>query len=157
MHFISKFAFPTLSSPMEAPYVGQKTKVQRLFILIKAVIGLFLAYILDGIFDGDKKGIKAADPHVFLLASQVFMEGVAFSDRFLTPIRIFMPILYNSRKIFTIVEWLRAEIWKVNGGGYSGNTRRLYIGRSLAMATLALWCFNLFGLLLPVYLPEKHF
>ncbi|GFZ15362.1 hypothetical protein Acr_24g0015520 [Actinidia rufa] len=161
MHFMSKFAFPTLSSPMERPYFGQKNKVQILYILVTAVIGLFLpiAYILEGIFDSDKEGIKAAAPHVFLLASQVFMEGVAFSDRFSTPIRIFIPVLYNSRRIFTIVEWLRAEIWKVDEGGYSGNTRRLYIGRGLAMANLALWCFNLFGLLLPVYLPKafKHY
>ncbi|KAJ8554416.1 hypothetical protein K7X08_025094 [Anisodus acutangulus] len=117
--------------------------------------GLFLpiAYIFQGIYEGDKEGIKAAAPHVFLLASQVFMEGVTFTDNFSLPIRVFVPVFYNSRRIFTIMEWLRNEILKVDQE-YGGNERRVYIGRGLAVANMVFWCFNLFGFLLPVYLPK---
>ncbi|KAF3432963.1 hypothetical protein FNV43_RR24065 [Rhamnella rubrinervis] len=155
MYFLSKVAFPTLQPSREATVFDPRSKLLRLYVFIGAVIGLFLpiAYILEGIFEGDKQGIKAATPHVFLLASQVFMEGVAFSDRFSTPIRVFVPVCYNSRRIFTISEWLRNEFYKVNEED-GGSPRRLYIGRALAIANMAFWCFNLFGFLLPVYLPR---
>ena len=122
---------------------------------IGAIIGLFLpvAYIFEGILEGDKEGIKAAAPHVFLLSSQVFMEGVAFSDRFSIPVRVYVPVFYNTRRILTLVDWLRSEFSKVDHG-YAGSARRLYVGRVLAVANMAFWCFNLFGFLLPVYLPK---
>lgn len=160
MYFLSKFSFPILSSSLEEPPVfGQNNKVLGLYVSMAAIIGLFIpiAYIFQGIFEGDKEGIKAAAPHVFLLASQVFMEGVVFSGRFSLPVRVFVPVFYNSRRIFSIVEWLRAEISKVDDDeqGYSGSRRwRLYIGRGLAIVNMGLWSFNLFGFLLPVYLPK---
>lgn len=155
MYFLSKIAFPKLQSSAEPTVFDPKNKLLLLYVSIGAIIGLFLpiAYIFQGIFEGDKEGIKAAAPHVFLLSSQVFMEGVAFSGRFSTPVRVFVPVFYNSRRIFTITEWLRNEFSKVNEG-YGGSARRLYIGRGLAIANMAFWCFNLFGFLLPVYLPR---
>ncbi|GFY84181.1 hypothetical protein Acr_03g0009550 [Actinidia rufa] len=149
MYFISKFAFPTLIPSGEPPILDQNNKLLGLYFLLAMVIGLLLpiAYILEGIFDGDKDGIKGAVQHVFLLSCQSVMEGLAFSHLFSTPIRVFVPVSYNSKRIFTVVEWLRAEFSKVGGG-------RLCIGRGLAMANLALWCYNLFGFLLPVYLPR---
>ncbi|XP_059304766.1 uncharacterized protein LOC132056537 [Lycium ferocissimum] len=154
IYFISKIAFPPINSP-EPPVFGENNKILNLYVSIGALIGLFLpiAYIFHGIYEGDKEGIKAAAPHVFLLASQVFMEGVTFTDRFSLPIRVFVPVFYNSRRIFTIMEWLRIEISKVNQE-YGGNMRRVYIGRGLAVANMVFWCFNLFGFLLPVYLPK---
>ncbi|BFG23365.1 hypothetical protein CerSpe_096390 [Prunus speciosa] len=101
--------------------------------------------------EGDKQGIKAAAPHVFLLASQVFMDGVVFSDRFSTPIRVFVPVFYNSKRIFTLVEWLKNEFSKEEV--YGASARRLYLGRMLAVANLAFWSLNLFGFLLLVHLP----
>ncbi|XP_057952840.1 uncharacterized protein LOC131146963 [Malania oleifera] len=156
MYFISKAAFPNRTPSSEGSTVfDPKNKILRLYVLIGALVGLFLpiAYIFEGIFEGDKEGIKAAAPHVFLLSSQVFMEGLAFSDRFSIPIRVFVPVFYNSRRIFTIVEWLRTEIGKVDEE-YGGSARRLYVGRALAVANMAFWCFNLFAFLLPVYLPK---
>ncbi|XP_052204262.1 uncharacterized protein LOC127809479 [Diospyros lotus] len=155
MHAMAKVAFPNPNSFSDPPVFGENNKLLGLYVSIAAVIGLFLpiAYIFGGIFAGDKEGIKAAAPHVFLLASQVFMEGVAFSGGFSLPIRVFVPVFYNSRRIFSIAEWLRAEISKADEQ-HSGGTRRLYIGRGLAVANMALWCFNLFAFLLPVYLPK---
>lgn len=130
-------------------------KILRLYVLVGAIVGLFLpiAYIFHCIFEGDKEGIKAATPHVFLLSSQVFMEGVAFSSGFSLPVRVFVPVCYNARRIFTIVDWLRSEFSQV-GEEYAGSNIRLYVGRGLAIGNMAFWCFNLFGFLLPVYLPK---
>lgn len=59
------------------------------------------------------------------------MEGVTFNGKFSLPIRVFVPVFYNSRRIFTIMEWLRSEISKVDDE-YGGNLRRVYMGRGLA-------------------------
>ena len=154
LYFLSWVAFPRLPSNEPRVFVTNK-KFLRLHMFIGSVIGLYLpiAYILEGVFGGDKQGIKAAATHVFLLVSQVYMEGVAFSDSFATPISAFVPVFYNSRRIFTIVDWLRTEIYKVEDE-HSGPERRVYIGIALAVANMAFWCFNLFGFLLPVFLPR---
>ncbi|KAF7131855.1 hypothetical protein RHSIM_Rhsim09G0199000 [Rhododendron simsii] len=155
IHLISRIAFPILSPNAESPVFASNNKILGIYVSVGALVGLFLpiVYILEGIFEGDKEGIKAAAPHVFLLASQVFMEGLTFSGRFSIPVRAFVPVFYNSRRLFTIAEWLRAEISKVDEQ-HSGGEWRLYVGRGLAIANLAFWSFNLFGFLLPVYLPK---
>lgn len=155
MYFMSKVAFPSLHPLKEPPIFNPQNKLLQLYVFIGAIVGLYapIAYILHGIFEGDKEGIKAASPHVFLLASQVFMEGVAFSDGFSSPIRAFVPVIYNARRVFTIVDWFRDEIYKVDEE-HSGSYRRIYAGRALAVANMAFWSFNLFGFLLPVYLPK---
>lgn len=89
---------------------------------------------------------------MFLLASQVFMEGVASSGGFSIPIKVFVPVAYNSVRIYSIIDWLKSEISKVDEE-YGGSLRRVYIGRGLAGANMAFWSFNLFGFLLPYYLP----
>ncbi|KAL3837689.1 hypothetical protein ACJIZ3_022280 [Penstemon smallii] len=144
MYFISKFAFPNTTLESHPPVFGEKNKILGAYVSFAAVIGLFLpiAYILEGIYEGDKEGVEAAAPHLFLLASQVFMEGLSFWGNFSLPVRVFVPVFYNSRRIFTIVEWLRMEI------SYFG------FGRALAVANMAFWSFNLFGFLLPVFLPK---
>lgn len=154
IYFLSKVAFPTIYPSMEPSVFDPRNKILRTYVSVAAIIGLFLpiAYIFHGIFEGDKEGIKAAVPHLFLLASQVFMEGVTYSDRFSLPIRVFVPVCYNARRIFTIFDWLSAEISKVDV--MQGSKWRLHVGRALAVANLAFWCFNLFGFLLPVYLPK---
>ncbi|EEF49085.1 uncharacterized protein LOC8280996 [Ricinus communis] len=156
MYFISRVAFPCIDPSKESLVFDPKNKILNIYVFVGGIIGLFLpiAYIFEGIFEGDKDGIRAAAPHVFLLASQVFMEGVSFSDRFAIPVRVFVPVFYNSRRIFTIVEWLRSEMSAKVEEEHRGSARRLHIGRVLALANMAFWCFNLFGFLLPVYLPK---
>ncbi|KAL5727432.1 hypothetical protein ACHQM5_000630 [Ranunculus cassubicifolius] len=153
--FLSKIAFPSLPTSIATPIFGEKNRMLGIYVMVAALIGLFLPimYIFHGIIEGDKHGIKAASPHVFLLASQVFMEGLAFSGEFSIPIRVFVPVFYNTKRVFSIVDWLRAEIEKKDVED-SGDEIRLYVGRALAVANMAFWCFNLFGFLLPVYLPR---
>ncbi|RZC57014.1 hypothetical protein C5167_004317 [Papaver somniferum] len=158
MLFLSKFAFPlsppsTENTPIFSP---AKNKILAVYVSVGALIGLLLpiVYIFHGIYEGDKEGIKAAVPHVFLLSSQVFMEGFAFSNRFSIPIRVFVPVFYNAMRILTIMDWLKAEIFKENEGFGKGSEWRLYVGRGLGVANMAFWSFNLFGFLLPIYLPR---
>ena len=73
MYFLSRVAFPRIGGAGDAAVFGPENRVLRLYVLFAAMVGLFLpvAYILEGFFEEDKEGIKAASPHVFLLASQV--------------------------------------------------------------------------------------
>ncbi|KAF3955008.1 hypothetical protein CMV_019722 [Castanea mollissima] len=155
VYFISKVAFPPLHPSKEPSVFSPQNKILRLYVFVGAIVGLFLpiAYILHGIFEGDQQGIKAAAPHVFLLSSQIFMEGVTFSGGFSLPVRAFVPVCYNAKRLFTIDDWLRSEFSKV-GEEFGGSKRRLYVGRGLAIANMAFWSFNIFGFLLPVYLPK---
>lgn len=154
IHFLSKFSFPSLSPTFEPP-VFRGNKILRYYVSAAAVIGLALPmlYIVVCIFQGQKVDANAASPHLFLLASQVFMEVVTYSGKFSLPVRVFIPVFYNSRRIFSLVDWLRAEFSKGGELG-SGDRMRLYAGRGLAIANMGLWCYNLFGFLLPVYLPK---
>ncbi|KAL4574817.1 hypothetical protein LXL04_021655 [Taraxacum kok-saghyz] len=155
MFFISKVAFPTLSSNPDPPVFADHKRLLTVYVSVGALIGLFLPviYILHGVLEGDKEGIKAAAPHVFLLASQVFMEGVTFSGGFSLPVRVFVPVVYNSMRMFAILEWVKNEVMKENTEEH-GSIRRLYVGRGLAIANMVFWGFNLFGFLLPFYLPR---
>ncbi|XP_068645663.1 uncharacterized protein [Aristolochia californica] len=150
--FLSKVAFP--ASSLHTEQVFGNSKLLPLYVWIGAFVGLLfpLVYIFEGILEGDTEGIKAAAPHVFLLSSQIFMEGVTFSRQFSLPTRVFVPVFFNTKRLFTLSEWLRAEIAKVEGE--HGSSRRLLVGRGLAVANLVFWSFNLFGFLLPVYLPR---
>uniref|UniRef100_A0A7N0U6L5 DUF7733 domain-containing protein n=1 Tax=Kalanchoe fedtschenkoi TaxID=63787 RepID=A0A7N0U6L5_KALFE len=158
MFVLSKLAFPTLPNTSTAPPIFDSPKLNKLLslhTLLGAALGLLLPilYIFSGIFCGDKQGIRAAAPHVFLLASQIFMEGLAFSSRFSIPITVFVPVCYNSMRLFALMEWLDSEIGKVDVAD-GGSMRRVMVGRGLAVANLAFWGFNLFGFLLPIYMPR---
>lgn len=144
--FLSKVAFPALS-PQPSPRVFcENNRLQSLYVLISGIISLVFpsAYIPEGMFQGHKEGFRAAALLAFLPANQIFTEGVAFYGGFSVPVFF----LYNSRRIFTVVEWLSA--FDKTGG----NSGRLYVGRGLAIVNMAFWCFSLFGFLLPVFLPR---
>lgn len=81
------------------------------------------------------------------------MEGVASSDRFSLPIRVLVPVFYNSKRLLTIADWF-SEVFYAGEGEFKGSARRLYVGRGLAVGNMVFWSFNLFCFLLPVYLPR---
>lgn len=156
IYFLASYAFPSSASPSssDAAPSFRSSRLFSVYITAGAIVGLVLpiAYIVHGVVDGDKEGIKAAAPHVFLLASQIFMEGVTFSGGFSLPMRAFVPVFYNGRRMFTIVDWLRAEIGKEEREEH-GSPARVYAGRALAVVNMLFWGFNLLAFLLPVYFP----
>lgn len=111
-----------------------------------------ICYIGDGIFRGDIHGAGAAAPHLFLLSGQAFTEPIGFSDKFSTPIGILGPVFYNARRIFALLDWVKAEFSDTQR---PGGPVRLYGGRAIASVNTAMWFYNLFGLLLPVFLPRS--
>lgn len=154
MYFLSMVAFPVISNSTYPPiFTSKQLKLMGVYIIVTGIIGLIVpvAYVTEGFFLSDKESIKPAVPHLFLLLCQVFMEGVGFSDKFSLPIRVYVPVVYNSVRILTLMEWLRDEFSKENNGASSV---RIYGGRSIAVSNMVLWCFNLFGFLLPVWLPK---
>ncbi|KAL6906441.1 hypothetical protein ACP4OV_004042 [Aristida adscensionis] len=113
-------------------------------------------YILDGLRTGDTTGVAAAAPHAFLLSAQVFTEGIAaaWPGTFSLPARAAVAAMYSARRLFSASEWLRQELEK--RGELSAvpvAPRRVVAGRALAVANLAFWGIDLFGFLLPFYLP----
>ncbi|KAI3731322.1 hypothetical protein L1987_62510 [Smallanthus sonchifolius] len=144
MFFIAKIAFPTLSTTPDPPIFSDHQLLLTVYVSIGALIGLILpvAYIVHGVLEGDKEGIKAAVPHVFLLACQVLMEAVSFSGGFSLPVRVFVPVVYNAMRMYAILDWVKSEMMKGS------------VGRGIAMGNMVFWGFNLFGFLLPVYLPK---
>ncbi|KAI3762480.1 hypothetical protein L1987_52910 [Smallanthus sonchifolius] len=152
MYLLSKFAFPTLSPSHNHPVFNNNNRILMVYSFIGSGVGIFLpvAYVFEGVIEGDKEGIKAATPHVFLLASQFFLEGVAYSDQFSSPMRVLVMVVYNSARMFSLMEWVRCEMMKE----LHGSSRRLFVGRVLAVVNLVYWGFNLFGFLLPFYLPR---
>ncbi|KAF3774554.1 hypothetical protein EJ110_NYTH52345 [Nymphaea thermarum] len=149
---IARIAFPSSVPPVRVFRKGNK--LLGAYMAVAALVGLILPiiYIVEGVVDGDQEGMKAAVPHLFLLCAQVLMEGWSYSSQFSTPTQAFVPIFYNTKRVFSIVDWVHAELGKESGD--VGSVLRLSIGRGLAFANLALWCFNLFCFLLPVYLPR---
>ncbi|XP_073002491.1 uncharacterized protein [Typha latifolia] len=154
LYLLSSLAFPNNSpnpSPSPSPPIFPNNRLLGAYVLFSGVLGLLLpiAYLLDRFLAGDAASVAAAAPHLFLLAAQVFLEGFAFSRGFAVPVFAFVPILYNSRRMFALADWVRYEIGK---GDDSGG--RKLAGRVLAVGNLVLWAYNLFGFLIPVYLPR---
>ncbi|KAK4403605.1 hypothetical protein Sango_0729100 [Sesamum angolense] len=85
------------------------------------------------------------------------MEGLTFSSRFSLPVRVLVPVFYNAMRILSVMEWVRNEFSKVESGygiGIGGSGRRGSVGKALAAVNMGFWSFNLFGFLLPFYLPK---
>lgn len=159
---VSKVAFPDISGTSRVRAYG-KTRLFTLYVGTGGVVGLLLplAYIFGGFVEGDKKGVEAAAPHVFLLSCQVFLEGLSYALEFSLPGRAMVPVFYNTKRIFTILDWLRADFWKQtadldlpSSSSSSAAVLWLRFGWALAVANLVFWSFNLFCFLIPVYLPK---
>ncbi|CAA0409325.1 unnamed protein product [Arabidopsis thaliana] len=154
--FLSKLIFPPHNNPnRDAPLTSSTNKIFRIYVTAAGIVGLIIpiCYIFEGIVEDDKNGVSAAAPHVFLLASQIFMEGLATMFGFSAPARILVPIVYNARRVLTLVEWIMSEFSREDVTG-TVSARRMYAGKVLAAVNLGIWSFNLFGVLIPVYLPR---
>lgn len=155
IHVLSAAAFPPLRLSNDLQVFGAGNRLLGAYSSCALIVGLLLplAHTLDCAVAGDKDGLGAAAPHMFLVAAQVFFEGVAFAGGFSLPVFAFVPLLYNTKRLFTLVDWIASEFGKVTEGEHRA-ARREIAGRGLAVANLGFWAFNLFGFLIPIYLPR---
>ena len=86
------------------------------------MIGLFLplAYVLGGFARNDQRSVRAATPHLFPLSCQVLSENlVSGLAIFSLPVTALLPILYNGRRLFALVDWCRGDKASCENAGYS--------------------------------------
>lgn len=105
---LSYFVFPNYGNP-DALQLFKGNRAFQFYVIIGTVIGLFLplAYVLGGFARGDQEAVRAATPHLFLLSFQVLSENIIRGlNIFSLPVRALLPILYNMRRLFTLVNWV---------------------------------------------------
>jgi hypothetical protein len=170
MIFLNSTIFKPVTRGSPPDVMGSQGLVQK-YTLFTAMVGLLLpsGYVLGGFVHGDQKALKAAAPHLFLLGCQILTENVAFRhDGVSLPIRALVPIFYNVRRLFTIMDWVKVDMNKgeeslgmhgTDSGPFSPE-QWLKFGKYLALANMIVWTFNLFFFLVPVFLPrtfKKHY
>ncbi|KAJ4773986.1 transmembrane protein [Rhynchospora pubera] len=142
---LSTITFPPPSSPPPPVFSAQERRILVFYVSVGGLVGLLLPLlqIIHSLVVGEFHAIAVPAPHLFLLSAQIFLEGVSFGYGFSLPARAAVPIIYNTKRLFTIADWVRHEV----GGGVS-------VGLVIALANTVFWGFNLLGFLLPVYLPR---
>ncbi|KAG0554132.1 hypothetical protein KC19_12G065200 [Ceratodon purpureus] len=150
---LSKYIAPPVTSKVEPGLFGG-SRLMKNYLLSAALIGIILplVYIACAFLQGDLVAVKAAVPSLFLLIVQVLSENFTFRRAsFSVLIRPLVPMLYNTRRLFTIWDELLFLFFGV------GITKPglLLFGRMLVVANAILWHWNLFGFLIPVYLVKS--
>ncbi|KAG0579598.1 hypothetical protein KC19_4G109600 [Ceratodon purpureus] len=168
--FLNTSVFKPITKAPPPDVLGKMGLVQR-WTLFTALVGLLLptGYVLGGFVHGDQSALKAATPHLFLLGCQILTENITFRhDGVSLPVRALVPIFYNVRRLFTLVDWVKVDMSKgqESVGMHGAQTgpfspeQWIMFGRILAASNLLIWTLNLFFFLIPVYLPRafrKHY
>uniref|UniRef100_A0A7S4VSJ6 DUF7733 domain-containing protein n=2 Tax=Ditylum brightwellii TaxID=49249 RepID=A0A7S4VSJ6_9STRA len=81
---------------------------------------------------------KACAGPVFLICCQAISEGISRRVMVPLPLRILIPVAYNTVRLGLIWSWALSTTMSLG-----------YVGRALAVANLVYWATNLFGFLLP--------
>ncbi|XP_050276159.1 uncharacterized protein LOC126718127 [Quercus robur] len=144
----------------------QGSKFFRFYVVVGTTIGLFLplAYILGGGFArGDEHAVRSATPHLFLLSFKILTKNIIIGlYLFSPPVRALVPLLYTVRRVFVIIDWIK-DVWvnkTLPANAQLKNIAWFWFGRSLAVANLVYFSINLFGFLIPRFLPgafERNF
>ena len=173
MVFLNRMVFKPVSVG-KPPNVMVGEGMAQKYAILTAGVGLVLpaGYVLGAFVQGDQKALKAASPHLFLLSCQILTENVVFSlDRVSLPIHALVPLFYNTRRLFTLMAWVKIDMAKglesVAGmpDGHPGSplftaAQWIVMGRFLAILNIVVWTINLFVFLIPVLLPKtfkKHY
>nr|XP_010909128.1 LOW QUALITY PROTEIN: uncharacterized protein LOC105035304 [Elaeis guineensis] len=137
----------------------------RAYVVLGSTVGLFLplAYVLGGFARGDDHAVRSATPHLFLLSCQILTENVIGGlSLFSPPVRAMVPLLYTVRRIFVIVDWIY-DVWfnkTLPANASIKDVAWLWFGKTLAIANFLYFSVNLFGFLIPRFLPrafERYF
>ncbi|XP_004310104.1 PREDICTED: uncharacterized protein LOC101292083 [Fragaria vesca subsp. vesca] len=157
---LSRLAFPShghVSSGSQEIFQG--SKFFRLYVIAGTTVGLFLplAYVLGGFARGDEHAVRSATPHLFLLSFQILTENVISGlSLFSPPVRALVPLLYTVRRIFVILDWVN-DVWlnkTLPANAHVKDVAWFWFGRTLAVANFSYFALNLFGFLIPRFLPR---
>ncbi|KAM1082880.1 hypothetical protein EV1_021193 [Malus domestica] len=163
---LSRLAFPShgpVSSSSREIFQG--SRFFRFYVVVGTTIGLFLplAYVLGGFARGDEHAVRSATPHLFLLSFQILTENVISGlSLFSPPVRALVPLLYTVRRIFVILDWMK-DVWlnkTLPANAQFKDVAWFWFGRSLSIANFIYFSINLFGFLIPRFLPrafERYF
>ncbi|KAK7316924.1 hypothetical protein RJT34_00744 [Clitoria ternatea] len=165
---LSHFAFPSPPSSSASPSgseIFKGSRFFRMYVVVGTTVGLFLplAYVLGGFARGDEHAVRSATPHLFLLSFQILTENIISGlSLFSPPVRVLVPMIYTIRRIFVDIDWIH-DVWlnkALPANASLQDTAWYWFGKSLAVANLAYFSINLFGFLIPRFLPrafERYF
>ncbi|KAK7282256.1 hypothetical protein RIF29_10899 [Crotalaria pallida] len=167
---LAHFAFPShstssSSSSSSTQEIFKGSALFRMYVIAGTTIGLFLplAYVLGGFARGDEHAVRSATPHLFLLSFQILTENIISSlSLFSPPVRALVPMIYTIRRIFVDIDWIN-DVWinkSLPANAPVQDTAWYWFGKGLAVANMAYFCINLFGFLIPRFLPrafERYF
>ncbi|RDY08313.1 hypothetical protein CR513_07465, partial [Mucuna pruriens] len=167
---LAHFAFPSppsssSSSSPSGPEIFKGSRMFRLYVIVGTTVGLFLplAYVLGGFARGDEHAVRSATPHLFLLAFQILTENIIGGlSLFSPPVRALVPMIYTVRRIFVDIDWTH-DVWlnkTLPANASLQDSAWYWFGKGLAVANLTYFSINLFGFLIPRFLPrafEKYF
>lgn len=157
---LSRLAFPPHGATTRSPEIFQGSGLFHAYVVLGTTIGLFLplAYVLGGFARGDDHAVRSAAPHLFLLACQILTENVISGlSLFSPPVRALVPLLYTIRRIFVITDWIQ-DVWINKALPANAPFKDIgwyWFGRCLAVANLVYFSINLFGFLIPQFLPKS--
>ncbi|PIA51043.1 hypothetical protein AQUCO_01100102v1 [Aquilegia coerulea] len=166
LFILSRFAFPSHgNATASSQEIFQGSRMFRMYVILGTTIGLFLplAYVLGGFARGDEHAVRSATPHLFLLSFQILTENIISGlSLFSPPVRALVPLLYTVRRLFLIIDWT-VDVWinkTLPANAHFKDVAWLWFGKSLAVANLVYFSINLFGFLIPQFLPrsfERYF
>lgn len=146
---IDRPIFPALPPQGHVPYLVSnplgtmltRSPTYRKWLKLGTIIGVFCPLIATGWYKYRMKNIIIASivaQNLYLICCQVISEGL--SKRAVTPlpIKILLPVAYNTFRIGKLYEWAMLS------------TKLGIVGRVLAISNLVYWSLNLFGFLIPV-------
>ncbi|XP_042487947.1 uncharacterized protein LOC122068145 [Macadamia integrifolia] len=161
---LSRFAFPSHHRQGKTTTMTEEILQEggffRFYVVAGTTIGLFLplAYVLGGFARGDEHAVRSATPHLFLLSFQILTENIISGlTLFSPPVRALVPLLYTVRRIFIIVDWIN-DVWFIKtlpANAPTKDTVWSWFGKVLALANFAYFSINLFGFLIPKFLPRS--
>ncbi|XP_022854617.1 uncharacterized protein LOC111375925 [Olea europaea var. sylvestris] len=162
---LSRLAFPAHGKTSESLEIFQGSRFFRVYVIVGTTVGLFLplAYILGGFARGDEHAVRSATPHLFLLSFQILTENIISGlSLFSPPVRALVPLIYTVRRIFVDLDWIK-DVWinkTLPANAALQDVAWHWFGRVLSIANLTYFSINLFGFLLPRFLPrafERYF
>ncbi|KAI3731405.1 hypothetical protein L1987_62593 [Smallanthus sonchifolius] len=156
---LSWLVFPSHGGSTTSKEIYQGSRIFRAYVILGTTIGLFLplAYVLGGFARGDEHSLASATPHLFLLSCQILTENIISGlSLFSPPVRALVPMLYTVRRIFVILDWVQ-DVWiskSLHPYAEIKDVAWFWFGRVLAVANLAYFSINMFGFLIPRFLPR---